>query len=68
MMKLTYHIGALDHYMSLTKNHERTLNFFMDLKENSNLPGYQPLVHYLCYWIENNSKRFRKNFNILTNR
>ena len=36
-MKLTYHIGALEHYMSLTKNHEITLNVLMDLKESSSL-------------------------------
>ena len=41
VMKLTYHIGALNHYTSLTKNHEVTLNLLMDLKESSNLPEHR---------------------------
>ena len=45
VMKLTYHIGALKHYMSLTKNHEITLNLLMDLKESSSLTEYQSVVH-----------------------
>ena len=52
VMKLTYQIGALEHYMSLAKYHEITLNLLMDLKESSDLTEYQSVVHYLSYWIE----------------
>ena len=52
VMKLNYHMCATEHYNALKENHEATLDLLMDLKESSNLSDYQPIVHYLSYWID----------------
>ena len=51
LMKLNYHICAMEHYNALKANHAATLNLLIDLKKNSNLSDCQPIVHYLSYWI-----------------
>ena len=52
VMKLDYHTGAMNHYTSLMKNDEATLNLLLELKKSTDLIEYEHIVHYLSYWIK----------------
>ena len=52
VMKLDYHTGAMDHYTSLLKNHEATLNLLLELKKSADLIEYESIVQYLSYCIK----------------
>jgi hypothetical protein len=52
VLKLDYYEHAAEHFKDLGKDHEVTLSFLMNLRQNSDFSDYQAILGYLSYWID----------------